>query len=115
MAETSGLLNRRRALKLYRGFESLSLRQAGRHGRQRWFWGPTHELAVVSLPMGPIRSIYTFPSGSFAGPFNTAPSGVNRLPWQGQSQVFSAGFQATSHFMWVQTADTQWRVPASSR
>ena len=27
MVESSGLLNRRRALKLYRGFESLPLRQ----------------------------------------------------------------------------------------
>ena len=81
MAETSGLLNRRRALKLYRGFESLSLRH------QSW--------------RRPTRS-----SDWRAGPFSTSPSIVKRDPWHGQSQLLSAVFHATSHFMCVQTGET---------
>src|SRR5205823_6528508 len=50
-----------------------------------------------------------------AGPFNTRPYGSKREPWQGQSQLASAEFQATVHLRCVQTAERSWSVPDSSR
>ena len=41
-----------------------------------------------------------------AGPWMTAPSVVNREPWQGQSQVASAALNPTVQPRWVQVADT---------
>ena len=54
-------------------------------------------------------------NGASAGPEMTAPVGLNREPWHGQSQVRSASFQATTHPMWVQIADRRTVAPLSSR
>src|SRR3954469_15222471 len=53
-------------------------------------------------------------SPTIAGPSITSPSNVNRLPWHGQSHVFSVGFQFTIHFMCVQTAEQTCVLPFSS-
>jgi hypothetical protein len=50
-----------------------------------------------------------------AGPWVTLPSEVNREPWQGQSQVFSALFQATMQPICGQTAELTTNVPPSAR
>ena len=44
--------------------------------------------------------------GVSAGPARTLPSGRNREPWQGQSQVFSARFHSTRQPMCVHTGET---------
>ncbi len=45
----------------------------------------------------------------------TAPSGLKREPWHGQSQVRSASFQSTKQPMCVQVADFCVTLPRSSR
>ena len=45
----------------------------------------------------------------------TLPSQLNRLPWQGQSQLFSAGFQWTMHLRCVQTGEQSVTLPSASR
>ena len=44
-----------------------------------------------------------------AGPFTTVPKRSNRDPWQGQSQVLSAGFHFTMQPRWVHAADISWK------
>lgn len=57
----------------------------------------------------------TLSNGVSAGPLWTAPVGLKREPWQGQSQVLSAAFQWTMHFMCVQTGEQRVTRPESSR
>src|SRR5579872_3473272 len=54
-------------------------------------------------------------SGLIAGPFRTFPSGSNREPWQGQSQLLSVAFQATIQPRWGQTAERSCSLPCLSR
>ena len=52
-------------------------------------------------------------SPQVAGPSRTAPSGPNREPCSGQSQLRSASFQRTTPPRWVQTAETCRSAPWS--
>ena len=54
-------------------------------------------------------------SGAIAGPSITVPSGLNRLPWQGQSQLVSTLFQCTLQPRCVQTGDTANSSPSGAR
>jgi hypothetical protein len=51
-------------------------------------------------------------SGVTAGPARMPPSTAKREPWQGQSQVCSAAFQATWQPRWVQRVETALSVPS---
>src|SRR5262249_60349593 len=50
-----------------------------------------------------------------AGPLTTRPRRSKREPWQGQSQVCSASFQATTHPRCGQLAENSWAAPRSAR
>jgi hypothetical protein len=60
-------------------------------------------------------SVGRFPRGLVAGPFRTSPSGANREPWQGQSQLVSAAFQATWQPRCVHRVETACSAPVLSR
>jgi hypothetical protein len=53
--------------------------------------------------------------GDSAGPDITSPFGLNLEPWQGQSHVRSASFQATTQPMCVHVAERNVVAPLSSR
>ena len=53
--------------------------------------------------------------GLTAGPCRISPSGEKREPWHGQSQLRSPEFQFSWQPRCVQTGETAWSVPSSSR
>src|SRR4051812_49247229 len=61
------------------------------------------------------RASFKGVKSTFAGPFRTFPSGLNREPWQGQSQLFSLEFQRTTQPRCGQTALQACISPFSSR
>jgi hypothetical protein len=60
-------------------------------------------------------SVSTRSRSTTAGPVSTRPSHAKREPWQGQSQLRSAGFQVTWQPRCVQTGETRCSRPCSSR
>ncbi len=53
--------------------------------------------------------------GLIAGPFRILPSGANREPWHGQSQLVSVAFHETMHPRCVHTAERSCSLPLPSR
>src|SRR5699024_8066499 len=60
---------------------------------------------------GRCRQVSRFWRGVVAGPSRTAPSGANREPCSGQSQLCSASFQATTPPRCVHTPETWQALP----
>lgn len=78
---------------------------------------PAATVTGIRLVVSRQRSelVVRFPRGLVAGPFRTAPSGLNRDPWQGQSQLVSAAFQATWQPRCVHRVETACSAPVGSR